>query len=97
MPYGADSATPTPRRRIVEARMIMEAHRFSALVGLAKRHDTHILGHLINELEQMTITDRVVEAAYTLLGFDKDQEEWSRQDYARALRERFSGVAPQGS
>jgi HEAT repeat protein len=71
--------------------------REEALVGLAKRHDTHILGHLINELEQTTITDRVVEAAYTLLGFDKEQEDWSRQDYARALRERFSGVAPQGS
>jgi HEAT repeat protein len=71
--------------------------REEALVGLAKRHDTHVLGRLINELEQTTITDRVVEAAYTLLGFDKDQEEWSRQDYARALRERFSGVAPQES
>ena len=69
--------------------------REEALVGLAKRHDTRILAHLISELEQTTNTDRVVEAAYTLLGFDKDREEWSRQDYARALRERFSGVAPQ--
>jgi hypothetical protein len=43
----------------------------------------------INELEQRTINDHVVEAAHTLLGFDKAQEEWSRQDYARALQERF--------
>jgi len=71
--------------------------REEALVGLAKRHDTHILPHLIKELAQATITDRVVEAAYTLLGFNKDQKEWSREDYATALRERFSGVAPQGS
>ncbi len=59
--------------------------REEALVGLAKRHDTHILSHLINELEQTTITDRIVEAAYTLLGFDKDQEEWSREGAAGAV------------
>lgn len=71
--------------------------REEALVGLAKRHDTRILAHLISELDRTTITDRVVEAAYTLLGFDRDREEWSRKDYARALRERFCGVAPRGS
>lgn len=65
-----------------------------ALVGLAKRHGPRILAHLINELEQTTITDCVVEAACLLLGFGQDREAWSFQDYVRALRERFSGVAP---
>jgi len=68
--------------------------REEALVGLAKRHDTRILPQLIHELEQPSISSRVVEAAHTILGFDKDQEEWSRQDYARLLRERFPGMAP---
>ena len=71
--------------------------REEALVGLAKRHDTRILPQLIHELEHPTISYRVVEAAYTILGFNKDQEEWSGQDYARLLRERFSGMAPQRS
>ena len=46
-----------------------------ALIGLAKRHDTSMLAHLMNELEKTTITDRVVEAANTLLGFDKYRED----------------------
>ena len=71
--------------------------REEALVGLAKRRDTRILPQLIHELEQPGVSSRVVEAAHTILGFDKDQEEWSGQDYARSLRERFSGMAPQGS
>lgn len=68
--------------------------REEALVGLAKRHDTRILPQLIHELEQPSMSCRVVEAAHTILGFDRDQEEWSGQDYARSLRERFSGMAP---
>ena len=69
--------------------------REEALVGLAKRHDTRILPQLIRGLEQPSISPRIEEAAYTILGFDKNQEEWSGQDYARELRERFSGMAPQ--
>jgi len=69
--------------------------REEALVGLAKRHDTRILPDLISALEQSTISNRVVEAAYTLLGLDNDQEDWSGQDYVNALRRRFSGIAPQ--
>jgi len=73
------------------------ATREEALVGLAKRHDTRILPQLIHELQQPSISYRVAEAAYTILGFDKDQEEWSGQEYARLLRQRFSGMAPQRS
>lgn len=66
--------------------------REEALVGLAKRRDTRILPRLMKELDQPEITDRIVEAAYTLLGFDKEQEDWSQEDYMNALRERFSDV-----
>jgi HEAT repeat protein len=63
--------------------------REEALVGLAKRHDTRSLATVINELEQPAISARIVEAAYTLLGMDNDQKDWSRRDYANALRQRF--------
>jgi HEAT repeat protein len=63
--------------------------REEALIGLAKRHDTRGLATLLKALEQPTITDRIVEAAYTILGMDTDREDWSRQDYTDTLRERF--------
>jgi HEAT repeat protein len=69
--------------------------REEALVGLAKRHDTRIVPNLIDALAESDISYRVVEAAHMLLGFDRDQEEWSGQDYARALQEKFSGMSPQ--
>lgn len=67
--------------------------REEALVGLAKRHDIRILETLIDALGQPMITDRVVEAAYTLLKMDADRKDWSRQDYVNALRQRF-GKSP---
>jgi hypothetical protein len=42
---------------------------------------TRILPQLIHELERPRISYRVVEAAHTILSFDRDQEEWSGQDY----------------
>jgi HEAT repeat protein len=65
--------------------------REEALIGLAKRHDTRSLPTLIDALQQPAISRRVVEAAYTLLGMDDDQKDWSGQDYANALRQRFGG------
>jgi HEAT repeat protein len=63
--------------------------REEALVGLAKRLDTRILPQIISGLEQSSISYRLVEAAETLLGLDKDQEAWSGQEYVKALRARF--------
>ena len=63
--------------------------REETLIGLAKRHDTRSLATLIEALEQPTMTRRIIEAAYTLLGMDDDRKDWSGQDYANALRERF--------
>jgi HEAT repeat protein len=60
-----------------------------ALVGLAKRHDPRSLPTLIDALERPNISNRVVEAAYTLLGMDDDCKDWSGLDYANALRQRF--------
>lgn len=45
--------------------------REEALVGLGKRQETRALPVLISALEQPEITDRVVEAAYTMLGLDE--------------------------
>lgn len=63
--------------------------REEALVGLAKRKDLRILSQLIEELQQPSMTSRIVEAAHNLLGIAKDQAEWSAEDYVRALRERY--------
>jgi HEAT repeat protein len=65
--------------------------REEALIGLAKRNDTRSLPMLIDALERPTMTARIVEAAYTLLGMDDDRKDWSGRDYANALRERFPG------
>ena len=68
--------------------------REEALVGLAKRRDTRILPDLISALEQSSIGGRVVEAAYTILELDNDQEDWSGQ-HVNGLRKRFSDIATQ--
>ena len=60
-----------------------------ALVGLAKRRDTRVLQKLLAELQEPTVTSRVIEAAYTLLGLPDEEKDWSPQDYASALKERF--------
>ena len=66
--------------------------REEAILGLANRHDPRVVPHLIDELEESSIGCRVVEAACTLLGLETDREQWSGEDYVRALRERFPGM-----
>lgn len=63
--------------------------REEAMAGLAKRLDTRILPSLIDGLGQPEPSGRVIEAAYTLLGMDEDNQQWSRSDYVSALRQRF--------
>ena len=63
--------------------------REEAMAGLAKRLDTRVLPSLIDALGQPELSGRVIEAAYTLLGMDEDNQEWSSVDYASALRQRF--------
>ena len=60
-----------------------------ALVGLAKRHDTRVLEKLLTELQQSTVTSRVIEAAYTLLEMPDEKKDWLPRDYTKALNERF--------
>jgi HEAT repeat protein len=64
--------------------------REEAMVGLASRKDHRVLAHLRASLEQPTVTDRVIEAAYLMLGMENKREDWEGADYAAALRERFS-------
>ena len=49
-----------------------------------------MLSVLLAALEQPTVTDRVIEAAYMLLDMQNEREGWKGADYAAALRERFS-------
>jgi HEAT repeat protein len=63
--------------------------REEALVGLAKRHEMRALAFLLQLLDAGHVSMRVIEAAYTLLGFESTQKDWVTQDYADALRQRF--------
>ncbi len=56
-----------------------------ALVGLAKRHDSRIMPVLLAALRQPGPTVRVLEAAYTMLGFESEPAGWSVEDYLREL------------
>jgi HEAT repeat protein len=61
-----------------------------AMVGLGKRKDRRVLSVLLPALEQPTMTVRVIEAAYMMLDMQNEREGWKGDDYAAALRERFS-------
>ncbi len=65
--------------------------REEAMVGLGKRKDRRVLTILLPALEQPTMTVRVIEAAYLLLGMEVEREDWKGLDYAAALRHAFPG------
>jgi HEAT repeat protein len=67
--------------------------REEAVVGSAKRKELRVLTPLLTALEQSTVSDRIIEAAYTLLGMETDRKDWSARDYAAALEQRFPPVA----
>jgi HEAT repeat protein len=64
--------------------------REEAMVGLAKRKDRRVVAVLLAALEQPTMTDRVIEAAYMMLDMQNEREGWKAANYATALREQFS-------
>jgi HEAT repeat protein len=89
-----DSDSSTVSSALVRAvNDLNEDVREEALVALAKRQDKRALAPLLMALKQPAITDRVIEAAFTLLGLDSDRSDWTSQDYANALNERFSPSA----
>ena len=49
-----------------------------------------MLSALLLALEQPTMTDRAIEAAFQMLDMQDEREGWRGVDYAAALRERFS-------
>ena len=68
--------------------------RLEALEGLAKRKDLRALPALIDGLNDPAgAMWAVIEASYLMLGFEKEPDGWTRQDYIKALNERF-GNAP---
>jgi HEAT repeat protein len=60
-----------------------------AMVGLGKRKDRRVLPALLTALEKPLMTDRIIEAAYLMLGMDKGADGWTAADYATALRRNF--------
>jgi HEAT repeat protein len=64
--------------------------REEAIVGLGKRGDRRVLETLLPALERPETTDRLLEAAYLMLGMENERKGWAGTDYAAALHERFS-------
>jgi HEAT repeat protein len=63
--------------------------REEAMVGLAKRRDSRVLTTVLRALEQSTVSIRMIEAAYLMLGMDNEPEGWNPADYARNLHQQF--------
>jgi HEAT repeat protein len=64
--------------------------REEAMAGLGKRRDQRVLLFLVWALGEATVSRPVIEAACSLLDLQADREGWDADDYASALRERFS-------
>ena len=64
--------------------------RQEAMAGLGKRADERVVRFLLETLDRPPVSDCVIEASYQMLGMDADREEWGTDDYAAALRSRFS-------
>jgi HEAT repeat protein len=89
-----DSDSSTVRDALMRAMNDLNGDvREEALVALAKRQDKRALAPLLMALKQPAVTDRIIEAASTLLGLDSERKNWTCQDYANALNERFSPSA----
>jgi HEAT repeat protein len=61
-----------------------------AMVGLGKRKDQRVLATLLIALERPSTPLRVIETACQMLGMDNERKDWKGNDYAAALRQRFS-------
>lgn len=66
-----------------------EEVREEAMVGLGRRVDERVLPSLIVELQQPTVTDRVIETACQMLIMEEERKDWRGDDYVVALREKF--------
>jgi HEAT repeat protein len=67
-----------------------EDAREEAMVSLSKRQDQRVLPTLMSVLREPLVTDRVIEAAYLILGMEAGREDWGTREYELALRDRFS-------
>jgi HEAT repeat protein len=63
--------------------------REEAMVGLALRQDQRVLAPVLSALQEPA-TKLAVEAACFLLGMQNERTDWKGDDYAMALRDKFS-------
>jgi HEAT repeat protein len=64
--------------------------REESLVGLSKRKDPRALPQLIVELNQPDVSDRVKEAAESILSVSEQRIDRSPSDYVAELKKQFS-------
>jgi HEAT repeat protein len=82
--------SPTIREAFVS--VLNDSHdgvREEALLGLAKRGDVRAIPALLEALNHGSATELNIEAAYTMLGYEKEPEAWTIEDYSQALKQRF--------
>jgi len=60
--------------------------REEAMVSLGKRENRRVLSPMLAALDQATVSDRVIEAAYLMLGMENEPQGWTPTNYAEALR-----------
>ena len=97
---GVQGDCDTPEIRDTLVRCLTDQNedvREEAMVGLAKRKDRQVLPLLLQALQEASISVRVFEAAYLMLGMDSEPEGWLAQDYISVLRERFPTNPGSGS
>lgn len=66
--------------------------REEAIAGLAKRRDLRALPHLLAALDDEWTSVPIIDAACEFLGLEKEEKTWTTEDYAEALRKRYSKV-----
>jgi hypothetical protein len=67
--------------------------RQEAIAGLGKRRDNRVLSSLVAALDRPGVADPVVESACYMLDLPTNPEGWKPDDYASALRKRFTSTA----
>ena len=66
--------------------------REEAMVGLAMRHDTRVVTPLVNALQETPDSERLKEAACSLLGLPSEQSEHSGSELLENLKQRFRSI-----
>jgi HEAT repeat protein len=90
---GVQSERDTNEIREAFVERLSDAHfdtQCEAMAGLAKRKDLRALPLLLECLDDGLDSSLTTEAATELLGLDREPQDWTAEQFAEALREKYS-------